>query len=163
MDYICTITPNLEANSCKYGYAKTRIFVLFSPCCHWPPAYNAVAAIDRSHWSLRVSGPGCSAAHYLNQCWLTIRPLGSIFQLNSIWNSKVFFHKNAYEKVICINGGHIVSASRHESSPDDMHLPISSARRSDLIIFNKWPHKHAFIWFVSVDVLVDLSFWIYLF
>ena len=37
--------------------------------------------------------------------------LDSKEQTNFIWNSKVFIQGNAFEEVICKNGGHVGSAS----------------------------------------------------
>ena len=34
-----------------------------------------------------------------------------MFQWNFIWNSKVLIQENAFEDVVCKNGGHLVSAS----------------------------------------------------
>ena len=78
-----------------------------------PLATNILTKYDTIQWL----GPNsnfptvtCSApSHYLNQCWLIVNwtPVNK-FQWNLNRNSIIFVQENAFENVVCQNGGHFV-------------------------------------------------------
>ena len=48
-------------------------------------------------------------SHYLNQCWLIVNwTPGNKFQWNLNRNPIIFIKENAFENVVCQNGGHFV-------------------------------------------------------
>ena len=65
-----------------------------------------VSELDQ-HW-FRLWLVACSApSHYLNQNWLMVNySSGNKFRWNSNWNSRIFINENAFEIVVCQNGGH---------------------------------------------------------
>ena len=61
------------------------------------------------HW-FRLWLVACSAPSlYRNQCSLIVNyTLRNKFQWNSNWNSIIFIQENAFEIIVCRNGGHFV-------------------------------------------------------
>ena len=56
-------------------------------------------------WLVAYSAP----SHCLNQCWPIVNwTPGNKFQWNLNWNSVIFIQENAFENVVCHNGGHFV-------------------------------------------------------
>ena len=48
-------------------------------------------------------------SHYLNQCWIIVNwTPGNKFQWNLNRNYIIFIQENAFENVVCQNGGHFV-------------------------------------------------------
>ena len=67
--------------------------------------YDYMACMDYMDPDVACSAP----SHYLNQCWLIGKwaPVNK-FQWNSNRNYIIFIQENAFEIVVCQNGGHFV-------------------------------------------------------
>ena len=105
----------------KYTYP----FWITSPPSTAPPPCAAYMRQWNGSALVQVWLVACSVANYYpNQCWLIFNWIpGNKFQWNSNRDSNVFIQENAFEIVVCQNGGHFVlgrwvklSSSFHEGA-----------------------------------------------
>ena len=103
---------------------------------HWVN-YNVIAADNG------LSPVQRQTISWTNDGLFPNQTLRDMFQWNFIWNSNLFVYENAYENVICKNGGQLASASMCSRLDQHILWSIGNGRYNLIGDANKHRAKHA--------------------